>query len=95
MIFFLVHDIFSSEFWSSPRQADRQKVTPKSPPCNSTGGLKNEAGSFFSEHALYTVQGDLSSQIQVYYLKVVPSSTRSGHWFATYWYFFTLKNVAD
>ncbi len=35
---------FSSDFWSSPRQThrrtDRQKATPNSPPCLSTGGLK-------------------------------------------------------
>ncbi len=48
---FLVPDFFSSEFWSSSRWADRQtdrrtdrqKATPKSPPCISTGGLKNAA----------------------------------------------------
>ena len=41
MIFFLVLEFFSSDFWSSPRQTDRQKATPKSPSCISTGGLKN------------------------------------------------------
>ena len=39
--FFLVLEFFSSDFWSSPRQTDRQKATPKSPPCMSTSGLKN------------------------------------------------------
>ncbi len=45
MNFFLVLEFFSGDFWSSPRQtdrrADRQKVTPESLPCWSTGVLKN------------------------------------------------------
>ncbi len=42
MNFFLVFDFFLVTFGPvQDRRTDGQKATPKSPPCTSTGGLKN------------------------------------------------------
>ncbi len=39
--YLLIYELLSSEFWSSDRRTDRRKAMHKSPPCISTGGLKN------------------------------------------------------
>ncbi len=45
--------LLSSDFWYSDRQTDRRKSMHKSPPCISTGGLKN-VQQYFLRYKLFS-----------------------------------------